>query len=358
MQTLIIDTARPPIRPLPKNVFPTFALPFLLLSFLTLFICPLEAGHPSASSSPSAKSSLPLVAISQIVQHISLDQEREGIIAALKDAGYIDGQTMSLVYENAQGNITTAHLIASNFAGRKPTVAIAISTPSAQTLIKPMNDQNVPLVFTAVTDPLEAKLVTTLDAPRPEAVTGVSDALAADPQIDLIQKLVPSVKNIGVVYNPGETNSAKAVRQLEEEAAKRGLTLIFAPADQSSDIIAGTTKLVGKVDAIYVPNDNTAVAAMESIVMFGKKFKIPVFAGDAGSVKRGALAAQAYDRAALGRQAGALAAKILKGQKAGDLAISVNHPLVLMINLESAREMGVRVPNDLKNQAKIIGEKP
>ncbi|MBX9804648.1 MAG: ABC transporter substrate-binding protein [Alphaproteobacteria bacterium] len=320
-------------------------LPVLLFS---LFTCPLKADDPSP---------LPIVVISQIVQHVSLDLEREGILAALKDAGYIDGQTVKIVYENAQGNMATSNLIASNFASLKPAVAVAISTPSAQSLMKPMAEQNVPIVFTAVTDPLEAKLVTRLDA-RPEAVTGVSDALKASSQLDLVKKLVPSVKNIGVVYNPGETNSVKAVQQLREEAMKRGFTLVIATADKSSDIVSATTKLVGKVDAIYIPNDNTAVAAMESIVILGKKFQLPIFAGDAGSVERGALAAQAYDRDTLGRAAGAKVAKILKGEKAGDLIVETDHPLVLMLNLKAAKDMGVTIPEDLKAQAKIIGEKP
>lgn len=342
MQALIISPVPNSIRLVQKNLS-------LILSFLAFscFICPLDAGDPPASP-------LPVVVISQIVQHISLDQEREGILAALEEAGYEEGKTIKLVYENAHGNMTTANLIASNFASRKPAVAIAISTPSAQTLIRPMMDRGVPLVFTAVTDPLEAKLVSRLEA-RPEAVTGISDALMAGPQLDLIKKLVPSVKNIGVIYNPGEPNSVKAVQQLKEEAMQRGFTLVLRAADKSSEIISAATKLVGNVDAIYVPNDNTAVAAMESIVMLGQKFKLPVFAGDAGSVERGALAAQAYDRVALGRKAGALAVKILKGQKAGDLIVETGHPLILMINLNAAKEMGVTIPDDLKNQAKIVG---
>lgn len=344
MQGLIIKTVLNPIRRVRKNIS------LILLSLVSfLFFSPLHADEHSNAP-------LPLVVISQIVQHSSLDQEYNGIIAALKEAGYIDGKTIKILYQIAQGNIATSSLIANNFASQKPTVAIGISTPSAQSLINPMKDQKVPLVFTAVTDPLGDKLVTSLDA-RPEAVTGVSDALLPGPQIDLIQKLVPSVKNIGIVYNPGETNSTKAVQGLKEEAAQRGLTLVLATADKSSDIISATTKLVGKVDAIYVPNDNTAVASMDSIVTLAKKFKIPVFAGDSGSVERGALAAQAYERVTLGREAGALVVKILKGQKAGDLVIETDHPLVLMINLKSAQDMGVTIPEDIRNQAKIMGEK-
>lgn len=347
MHSLLNTTVLNSIYLIQKNI--SRILPFFLLPWL---MSPIQAD----TSSP-----LPVVVISQIVQHVSLDQEREGLIAALQEAGYEDGKTITLLYKNAQGSITTASQIASYFASQKPVVAVAISTPSAQTLIKPMVALQVPVVFTAVTDPLGAKLITTLD-PRPEAVTGVSDALPVHSQLALIQKVLPTVKTIGIVYNAGETNSVESVRQLQEEAEKMGLTLVHSTASKSSDVIPAVEKLLKTVDAFYIPTDNTAVAAMESIVNLVKKFnkdqdvKRPVFAGDAGSVERGAIAAYAYDRKALGREAGNLVVRILKGQKAGDLPVATHHPLVLMVNLRSAEEMGITLPPDLVKEAKDLGE--
>lgn len=343
MQGLIINTALNLIHTLQKNIS----------LVLTTFIINIFSPPPfQASETPS----LPLVAITQIVQHGALDDEFKGIIAALEEAGYIDGKTIHLISQNAQGNIATAGLIATNFASRKPAVVVAISTPSAQALIKPLQDQHIPLVFTAVTDAREAKLITKLDE-RLEEVTGVSDALLPGPQLDLIQKVVPKVKTIGIIYNSGEINSTKAIAGLQEEATKRGLTLLLAVADKSSEVTPAINKIINKVDAIYVPNDNTAVASIESIVTLGKKFKVPIFAGDSGSVERGALASQAYQRITLGKEAGRLVVKILEGQKAGDLKIKTNHPLVLMLNLNSAEEMGITIPEDLKKEAKVVGEK-
>lgn len=342
MQGLIIKTVSHLIPSIQKKIS-SFLLFSLFLS------CSLKAV-------PAENSSLPVVVISQIVQHIALDQERQGIFEALEEAGYVDGKTIKIIYENAQGNMATAGLIATHFAGLTPTVAVAISTPTAQTLVKPMQDQQVPLVFTAVTDPIEAKLVTNLKE-RPESVTGVSNALLAKPQLDLIQKILPSVQNIGILYNPGEANSVKAVQHLKTEAEHRGLTLTLVTANTSSEVIPAATQLIDKVDALYIPNDNTAVAAMESIVTLGKKFKVPAFAGDGGSVEKGALAAQAYDRKILGRAAGSLVVKILKGEKASDLSVETKHPLVLMINLKTAQEMGVTLSDELKSQAKIIGDR-
>lgn len=343
MQGLIINIALNLIQTLQKNIS----------LVLTIFTTTIFSSHATQASE---KPILPLVAITQIVQHGALDDEFKGIVTALEEAGYIDGKTIHLVSQNAQGNIATAGLIATNFASRNPNAVVAISTPSAQTLIKPLQDQHIPLIFTAVTDPKEARLVSTLDE-RLEEVTGVSDALLPGPQLDLIQKFVPQVKTIGIIYNSGEINSIKTIEGLKEEAKRRGLTLLLAVADKSSEVIPAVTKLIGKVESIYVPNDNTAVASIESIVTLGKKFKVPIFAGDSGSVERGAVASQAYERIALGKEAGRLVVKILEGQKAGDLKIKTNHPLVLMLNLNSAKEMGMTIPEELKKEAKIVGEK-
>lgn len=321
------------------------SLVFLFSSFI--FICSLQAASPP--------SSLPVVVITQIIQHISLDQEREGLIAALAEAGYRDGETVTVIYQNAQGSMPTAVQIANSFAGKNPTVAVAISTPSAQTLLKPMTSQQIPLVFTAVTDPIDAKLVSGLD-PRPENVTGVSDTLPMRPQLEMIKKLVPNLQTLGVIYNTSESNAVKAVEHLQAEAQQMGLTLDSVPAATPAAVVTAATQLAGKkVDAIFIPNDNTAVAAIESIVSIGKKSQVPVFAGDAGSVERGAIAAQAYNRTVLGRKAGALVVKILQGAHAGDLPIETNHPLMLMVNIKSAQEMGVSIPDDVLEQAQIIG---
>lgn len=345
MRNLIAKIRKTPNKPVKSYLS-------IVISFFAFFV-----SLASIRCDEPAKNNLPVVVVvTQIIQHVSLDQEYQGILAALKDAGYEDGKTMKLVFANAQGNLQTANLIADKFANLNPTVAVAISTPSAQTLENKLLAQKVPVVFTAVTDPLGSKLVTSLEK-RPEAVTGVSDALQPGPQLDLVQKLVPGAKNIGIIYNPGETNSTEAVQQLSEEAKKRGLTLVQATADKTSDVVPAVNSLVGKVEAIYIPNDNTAVSSMESIVSIGKQNKLPVFAGDAGSVERGAIAAQAYDRVALGREAGDLVVKILNGAKAGDLVIEKDHPLVLMLNLKSADDMGITIPEEMKKKAKLIGDK-
>lgn len=296
---------------------------------------------------------LPLVVMTQIVEHDALTKEREGIIQALKDAGFEDGKTVTILYENAQGNIATASQIAAGFASRQPDVAVGISTPSAQSLIQPMAKQGIPVVFAAVTDPIEARLVSALGE-RPENVTGVSDGLPLRSQLDLIQKLMPAAQTIGVLYNPGEANSAKAVAKLQELAPERGFSLVFATTAKTADTITAALSLVGRAQAIFIPNDNTAMASISAIVTMGRVNKLPVFTPDYDSVERGVLAVRAASHTTMGYKAGQLVAKILKGEKASALPVEIDHPLDLALNVTSAEAMGIPIPEEMKQSAKLV----
>lgn len=291
-----------------------------------------------------------IVAITQIIEHPSLDAERQGIVTALEKGGYTVGENFEIVYQNAQGNMTTAAQIATQIVSRKPDIVVAISTPSAQALVSSLGKVGIPLVFTAVTDPKDAKLITTLDKRR-EPITGVIDKVAMAPQLTLIQRLFPPTKTIGVIYNPGEANSVNAIKEINLEAEKLGLTIVQATASRTSDVSAATVGLIGKVDAIFVPNDNTAVSAIESILVAAHQHGIPVFAADIGSIERGAVAGYVYDRLKLGEKAGEIVVEILKGKAPGDIPIVQNHPLKLTINMKSADTLRLKIPEDLKKEA-------
>lgn len=296
---------------------------------------------------------LPLVVISQIVEHDALTKEREGIVEALKDAGFEDGKSVTILYENAQGNISTASQIAVGFASKQPTVAVGISTPSAQSLIQPMGKQGVPVVFAAVTDPLEARLVSSLDK-HSENVTGVSDGLALRPQLELIKKLLPSVKTIGVLYNPGEANSAKAAQTLQTLAPEMGFSVVFATTAKTADTIAAALSLVEKAQVIFIPNDNTAMASIAGIISLARTNKLAVFTPDFDSVDQGVLAVRAASHKAMGYKAGQMVVKILKGAKASDLPVESNHKMDLAINVTSASQLELSIPDELKGQAKLV----
>ncbi|HVO04484.1 MAG TPA: ABC transporter substrate-binding protein [Candidatus Cybelea sp.] len=291
------------------------------------------------------------VAVTAIVQHPALDACRDGIRDELKANGYEEGKNLKFVYESAQGNPGTAVQIAQKFVGENPTVIVPISTPSAQAVIAATSD--IPVVFTAVTDPLGAKLVANLDKPGGN-VTGISDLSPVGKHLDLIRQIVPGAKRIGVPYNPGEANSVTLLKLLKEKAAPLGMEIVEAPAPKSADVQAAAQSLVGKADVIYVPTDNTIVSALEAVIGVGVDNKLPVFAGDTDSVKRGAVAAIGFDYYDVGRQTGKVVVRVLKGEKPGDIAVQGIEITQLFVNPGAAQKMGITVPDSVIAGAKEV----
>lgn len=304
----------------------------LLLSLLIL----LASCQKQPSSGQSDKK---IIAITQIIDHKALDQERLGFIEGLQEA-FPEG-SLDIRFENAQGNIATATQIATKFISLKPALIFALSTPSAQACILPSGKAGVPVVFSAVTDPLFGKLISTKNTPRPENVTGVSDNISAKDQLIFIKKLFPKVMRLGVLYNPGEPNSVAIIKDLEVQAPSLGLTLVFGTASKTSDVASASQYLVGKVDAIFVPNDNTFVSSIQSVLNIGEKHKLPIIVADEGSFDAGAMAMVGYDRFALGKRAAQQALRILKGEKASDIPIFYDHPLHYRVNEKVAQKMGI-----------------
>ena len=288
------------------------------------------------------------VAITQIVEHPALDACRKGVVDALGEAGYTVGQNLRIDYQSAQDSAATAVQIARKFVGEQPDAIVAISTPSAQPVVAAT--QTIPVIFSAVTDPLEARLVTNLAHPGGN-VTGTTDTLPLERHLDLITTISPKAKRIGVVYNPGEANSVATVTRLKTLAAARGLTVVEAPAPRTSDVLYAARALVGHADVIYVPTDNTVVTALEGVVRTGFEAKLPVYAADTDSVKRGALAAVGFNYYDVGRQTGAIVARVLDGEAPGEIPVESVKRTELFINLRSAERMGVTVPQSVLDAA-------
>lgn len=293
------------------------------------------------------------VAITQIVEHPALDAVRNGVKDVLAEAGLTEGNGLKWSYESAQGNAATAAQIAKKFAGEAPDVIVAIATPSAQTVVATTN--SIPVVFSAVTDPVGAKLVT--DAMHPGAnVTGVTDMTPIAAHMALVKRVVPNATRLGVISNPGEANSVTLVSLIEAEAPKLGMSVVVAAATKSGDVLAAARSLVGKVDAIYVPTDNTVISAFEAVVKVGNEASIPVLAGDTDSVKRGAVAAAGFDYYDVGRQTGKMVLDILNGAKPGDMAVQGVAKTDLLVNVGAAKAQGVTLSPELIAEAKEIIE--
>jgi len=284
------------------------------------------------------------VAVTAIVEHPALDSIRDGVKDALKQAGFEAGKNLRWQYQSAQGNTGTAAQIARKFVGDRPDAIVAIATPSAQAVVAAT--KTLPVVYSGVTDPVAAQLVPTMKASGSN-VTGVSDMLALDKQLDLILQVVPAAKRVGMVYNPGEANSVVVVKELKELLGKRGMTLVEAAAPRSIDVGSSARSLVGKVDVIYTSTDNNVVSAYEALVKVGNDAKIPLVASDTDSVKRGAIAALGVSYYDLGLQTGKLVARILKGEAPGAIASETGARLELHVNPAAAARQGATLSSAL-----------
>ena len=302
----------------------------------------------ATETTASTEAKMYRIGITQIVQHPALDAVVEGFKEQMAAAGYVEGENVTYDLQNAQGEMSNASAIAQKFASDKLDLVLSIATPTSQTAVKEITD--FPVLFAAVTDPVAAGLVK--DPAAPDAnVTGVSDLLPVGSHLELIKQLVPDVKTIGLLYNSGESNSVALVELEKAKAEEMGLEVVEATAATPAEVLTAARSLVGRVDAISVLTDNTVVSAFESVVKVCTENKIPLIAGDTDSVKRGAIAAYAFDYKQHGVQAAKMAVKILEGTPIKDIPVEYAENLMLSLNLASAEAMGVTIPDALKSEA-------
>jgi len=288
------------------------------------------------------------IGITQIVEHPALDAARQGFIDELAAFGY-DENKVSYDLQNAQGDFATAQTIAEKFASGKVDLVLAIATPTAQATANVIRD--IPILITAVTDPVAAGLVESIERPGTN-VTGTSDLTPVAKQLELLKTIAPQAKRVGVLYNPGEANSLVQLDLARKAAAGLGFSVVEVPVDSSSSVYQAAQSTVGKVDALYVPTDNTVVSALESVVIVAENAKLPLIVGETDSVRRGALGTISIDYYALGRQTGRMALEILeKNANPAEMPIQYLDDVELVLNLGAAERMGVELPAELVAQA-------
>ncbi len=308
----------------------------------------LVAALGGALAAPAARAKVWRVAINQFVEHPALDACRRGFIDFLAEHGYKPGQQIIYDYQNAQANMATAGLIARRQVGGRADLILAIATPSAQASLAASRRRPKPILFTAITDPVGAGLVKDLKRPGGN-VSGASDLSPVFRQIALFKRVLPKLRRLGVIYNAGEANSMTLIRLARAACQKLGIKLVEATAASSVAVLPAAASLVGKVDAFYVPTDNTVVSAFESAVKVATQNRLPLFATDVASARRGAAVALGMDYYRLGRQTGAMALRFFQGQKLGDMPVETLKKMLLHVNLKTAPKMGLKVP------AAIIG---
>jgi putative ABC transport system substrate-binding protein len=289
------------------------------------------------------------LAITQIVEHPSLDEIRRGLIEELADNGYVKGENLTVNFQSAQGNLATAGQIAKQFAGDLPDAIVAISTPSAQSIVA--STTQVPVIYTAISDPLAAKLIDENGVPAQSNVTGLSSQLPIEPQLDLIQKVAPNAKTIGYVYSPGEANSVTVLNQLKAAAPARGLEILDLTANRPTDVAMATRSLDGRADVIYTSLDNNVVSAFEAMASAANELKIPVIASDEFSVRRGATAALGVNDYDFGRVTGEMVYRVLNDEAVATVKPQVMNDLTLYVSPKHAQAQGVTLSDEVLKDA-------
>jgi putative ABC transport system substrate-binding protein len=254
------------------------------------------------------------IAVTQIISHPALDKIREGVLDALKENGFSAHEGSKIIVDNASGNMGIAAQIAQKYVSMNPApnVIVAITTPSAQTINKAIQGTQIPLIFAAVTDPVGAGLVPSLEQSS-DHVTGTIDLPPMEKQLRLIELLLPKAKKIGILYSLGEPNAVYQKEHFRKLAEKTPYKITERGVSKATDIYEAAKSLAKKVDLILLFNDNTMIASLESILKAADGHHIPVFASDPDSVARGALAAVANDQYEVGRQTGVMISKLLQG---------------------------------------------
>lgn len=316
-------------------------------------------GAVSISFAQEKKSKIFKIGVTQIVSHPALDGDAKGFEKALADAGFKEGVNVTYDRQNAQGDMANAQTIAQKFLDAKVNMVHSIATPTSQAVVKTI--KNIPVVFSSVTDPVDAGLVPKTSPPGTKSgtnVTGVSDRWPVHLQFEMYAKFVPKAKKWGTIYNAGDANSMVHIKEMRESAKKLGVELIETTISTSAETLQAVQSLAGKgVQAINITSDNTAVSAFEAIVKVCNEKKIPLFAGDVDSVPRGAIAAYGLDYFLIGESAGKKAVQILKGTKPGDIPWGPAEKFSLVVSEKAAKAQGVIIPPDLlKKASKVVKE--
>ncbi|MDV3429074.1 MAG: ABC transporter substrate-binding protein [Bacillota bacterium] len=318
---------------------------------MSAFLAAALLGGCASSKTGNSSEKVFKIGITQIVEHSALDSARKGFIQALKENGYEDGKNLKIDFQNAQGDMPTTQTIAQQFVNDKVDMIFAISTPSAQAAYNATKE--IPIVITAVTDPVSAGLAKSMDSSG-NNVTGTSDATPMEQQFELFMKLYKNTKKVGMIYNTSESNSGIQVEQAKALAAKMGLTIVPQGITSVNDIPQTIDSLLGKIDLLYLPTDNMVASSMPIIVKKCYAASIPVIGSEKGEVEGGALCTVGIDYNKLGYESGLKAVEILKGKAPKDIKISVQENASIIINSDAAKKLNITIPEEIKKGAAII----
>ncbi|MCS7217130.1 MAG: ABC transporter substrate-binding protein [Candidatus Bipolaricaulota bacterium] len=289
-----------------------------------------------------------LIGITQIVDHPALNATRDGILEGLRRAGYVEGKNVQFLFANAQGDFSVAVAIAQEFRARGVDLVISITTPSSQAAVQVFKDTRVPVIFSAVTDPVGAGI-----AGYPN-VTGASDLIDVRADVALLLKLIPGLRRLGQIYNPGEANSAILTEMTKRACAELGIELVLAAANSTAEVPLAAQALVGRVDALYCTTDNTVAAALDAVVAISKAHRIPFLFADPTSLERGVLVCTGFDYFDHGLLTAEIVVRVLQGTPPSAIPFVRQAGTQVLFNLDVAEEIGFRFPPEAKGLATVL----
>ena len=295
------------------------------------------------------------IGITQIVTHPALDMCRKGFIDQMAKEGFVEGKNVEYTMRNAEADMSAAASIAGSFVSEKVDLIFSIATPTTQACVNAVKGTDIPIVFAALTDPVAAGVVKSWERPGGQ-VTGASDWADVGLQVKLGMDIYPA-KRLGVVYNAGEVNSVVQVEELKKVATSLGIKdVVEATAATTTDVYAAAMSLVGRVDAIWEPSDNTVAAAIQSVVKVCEENKIPLFASDISMAKGGAISGMGLDYYVNGTEAGKLAARVLRGEDPANIPVSKTPMTIIYLDPAAAQRMGVTIPPEVLATATEVGQ--
>ena len=292
------------------------------------------------------------IGILQFVTHDALDEIERGIEDGLADAGY-EGSNVELTVLNAEADQSKIQTMSKKLVDDGNDVVIGIATPAAQGLASATSD--IPVIMGAISDPVGAKLMKNLDKPEGN-VTGLSNHVPHAQTVELIQTITPDAKTIGVLYASSEDNSVSQVKEFTQYAEEAGLTVVEYAVPSTNEITTTMSVMTGKVDAIFVPQDNTIASAFPTVVTAANAAKIPVYSSVDTMVKQGSIASVAQSQYDLGLETAKIAVKILAGKMVSEVPVKVVDTGVPTVNLKAAKELGITIPDSLLEEADIAVE--
>ena len=292
------------------------------------------------------------VGVAQLVDHTSLNTIRDAMFDEFEELGYKDGDNFTIDYQNAAGQISNLDTIMNGYASEGVDAIVAIATPTAQTAQNYSTD--IPVIFSAVSDPVGAGLVETLEAPGGN-ITGTSDEVQVDQIADLIKESCPDAKTIGMLYNAGEANSVTNTTNFKKYAESLGYTVEEATGTDLTTLQQAADVLASKVDVMFSPNDNTVASGMTALSQIALDHKVPYFVGADSMVQDGGFATVGIDYEQLGRETAKMVVDVLNGKKAGEIPVKVfKDDLNVYVNEKDLKDLGIELPAEVKNNDKLI----